>query len=109
MIIDMSYWTRVFKRIVYVILILIGLYLAFKLSIFYLPFLIAFIISLIMEPAIKFLMKKIKITRRLSAIILFIIVSLIILGALSWGIVTLISEASNLLDDLNFYVEKIYR
>ena len=109
MIIDMSYWTRVFKRIVYVILILIGLYLAFKLSIFYLPFLIAFIISLIMEPAIKFLMKKIKITRRLSAIILFIIVSLIILGALSWGIVTLISEASNLLDDLNFYVEKIYK
>ena len=108
MIIDMSYWTRVFKRIVYVILILIGLYLAFKLSIFYLPFLIAFIISLIMEPAIKFLMKKVKITRRSSSIILFIIVSLIILGALSWGIVTLISEASNLLDDLNFYVEKIY-
>ncbi len=108
MIIDMSYWTRVGKRIIYVILILLGLYLSFKLAVFYMPFLIAFIISLIMEPAIKFLMKKMKITRRLSSIIIFIIVSLIILGTLTWGIITLVSEASGLLDDLNFYVDKIY-
>ena len=108
MIIDMSYWTRVGKRIIYVILILLGLFLSFKLAVFYMPFLIAFIISLIMEPAIKFLMKKMKITRRLSSIIIFIIVSLIILGTLTWGIITLVSEASGLLDDLNFYVDKIY-
>ena len=108
MIIDMSYWTRVGKRIIYVILILLGLFFSFKLSVFYMPFLIAFIISLIMEPAIKFLMKKMKITRRLSSIIIFIIVSLIILGTLTWGIITLVSEASGLLDDLNFYVDKIY-
>ena len=44
MIIDMSYWTKVLTRIVYVLIILIGLFLAFKLSIFYMPFLIAFVI-----------------------------------------------------------------
>ena len=38
MIIDMSYWTRVGKRILYVILILLGLYLGLKLSVFYMPF-----------------------------------------------------------------------
>ena len=108
MIIDMSYWTRVLRRILYVILILIGLFLAFKLSIFYMPFLIAFIISLMIEPAIRFLMRKMKLTRKLSSIIIFIIVSVIIIGSLIWGIVSLISEASNLLKDLNGYVEKAY-
>lgn len=108
MIIDMSYWTRVLKRILYVVLILIGLYLAFKLSIFYMPFLIAFIISLIIEPVIKFIMKKLKLTRKASSIIIFIIVSGIILGALIWGLIALFSEASNLLQGLNGYIEKAY-
>lgn len=108
MIIDMSYWTRVLKRFLYVILILIGLYLAFKLAIFYTPFLIAFIISLIIEPAIRLIMKKLKLTRKTSSIIIFIIASGIIIGGLVWGIVSLISEASNLLQDLNSYVEKAY-
>ena len=108
MILDISYWTRVGKRILYVFLILLGLYLDFKLSVFYMPFLIAFIISLIMEPAIRFIMKKFKTSRRFSSIIIFIIVSLIILGSLTWAIITLFSEASNLLDDLNFYVDKAY-
>lgn len=108
MIIDMSYWTRVLKRILYVVLILIGLFLAFKLSIFYMPFLIAFIISLMIEPAIRFIMRKMKLTRKVSSIIIFIIVSAVIIGALIWGIVSLISEASNLLQGLNGYVEKAY-
>lgn len=108
MIIDMSYWTRVLKKFLYVILILIGLFLAFKLAIFYMPFLIAFIISLMIEPAIRFIMKKLKFTRKTSSIIIFVIVSGIIIGAVVWGIVALISEASNLLQDLNSYVEKAY-
>lgn len=108
MIIDMSYWTRVVKKLLYVLLILIGLILAFKLSVFYMPFLIAFIISLIVEPAIRCIMKKTKLTRRWSSIIIFIIVSIIILGSIIWGIVSLISEASNLLQDLNKYIEKAY-
>lgn len=108
MIIDMSYWTRVLRKILYVILILIGLFLAFKLSIFYMPFLIAFIISLMIEPAIRLLMRKMKLTRKISSIIIFIIVSAVIVGSLIWGIVSLISEASNLLKDLNVYVEKAY-
>lgn len=108
MIIDMSYWTRVLKRILYVILILIGLYLAFKLAIFYMPFLIAFIISLMIEPAIRFIMKKLKLTRKTSSIIIFVAVSIIILGSVIWGIIALFSEASNLLQGLNGYVEKAY-
>lgn len=108
MIIDMSYWTRVFRKIIYIILILVALILAFKLSVFYMPFLIAFIISLIIEPLIRILMKKMKLTRRTSSIIIFIAVSAIILGTIIWGIVSLVSEASNLLEGLNEYIEKAY-
>lgn len=108
MIVDMSYWTRVLKKILYVGLILVGLYLAFKLSIFYMPFLIAFIISLLIEPLIRFIMKKTKMSRRTSSIIIFVIVSVIILGGLAWGIISLFSEASNLLQGLNGYFEKAH-
>ncbi len=108
MIINVSYWTRVAKRILYVIFILLGLYIGLKLSIFYMPFLVAFIISLMIEPAIKFIMKKTKLTRRTSSIIIFVIVSIIILGSLSWLIITLFSESSSLLQGLNDYFDKAY-
>ena len=108
MIVDMSYWTRVIRKIIYVIAILVGLYLAFKLSLFYMPFLIAFIISLIIEPLIRLLMKKTKLTRKKSAITIFVIVSIIIIGGLTWGTITLFSEASSLLQGLNDYFDKIY-
>ena len=108
MIINMSYWTRVLKNVLYVILILIGLYVALKLSIFYMPFLIAFIISLMIEPAIKKIMKKTGLTRRTSSIIIFILVSIIIIGGLTWLLITLFSESSNLLQSLNDYIDKLY-
>lgn len=108
MIIDMSYWTRVFKRILYLALTLIGLILTFKLSIFYMPFLVAFIISLMIEPLIRLIMRKTKLTRKTSSIIIFVVVSGIILGCLIWGIITLFSEASNLLKGLNYYFDKVY-
>lgn len=108
MIIDVSYWTRVLKNIVYVILLLLGLYIALKLSIFYMPFLVAFIISLIIEPAIKFIMKKTKLTRRSSSIIIFILVSIILIGSLAWILITLFSESSSLLQSLNNYFDKAY-
>lgn len=108
MILDVSYWTRVLKNILYVILLLVGLILALKLSIFYMPFLVAFIISLIIEPCIKFMMKKTKLTRRTSSIIIFAIVILAIIGSLTWLIITLFSEASSLLQGLNYYFDKAY-
>ena len=108
MIINMSYWTRVLKNLLYVIFILIGLYVALKLSIFYMPFLIAFVISLMIEPVIKKIMKKTGLTRRTSSIIIFILVSIIIIGGLTWLLITLFAESSNLLQSLNDYIDKLY-
>ena len=108
MIFDTSYWTRVGKRILYVIFLLIGLLIALKLAIFYMPFLVAFIISLIIEPAIRFIMRKTNLTRRTSSIIIFTIAIVIILGTLAWLIITLFSESSSLLQGLNNYFDKAY-
>lgn len=72
------------------------------------PFLIAFIISLMIEPSIKFIMKKTKLTRRTSSIIIFLLVSVIIIGSLTWILITLFSESSSLLQSLNDYFDKAY-
>ena len=108
MVIDMSYWTKVLRRLVIFVATILGIYLAFKLATFYMPFLIAFIISLLIEPLIKKVNKKTKIGRKRSAILVIIIVSLLIIGLLVWGIVSILSEASNLLGSLNFYFDKAY-
>ena len=79
MVIDMNYWTKVFRKLIILIISLIGVYLSFKLAFFYMPFLIAFIISLLLEPAIRFLMRKCKLNRKASSIIIMIVVIGIIL------------------------------
>ena len=54
-------------------------------------------------------MKKTKLTRRTSSIIIFVIVLFIILGSLTWLIITLFSESSSLLQGLNDYVGKAHQ
>lgn len=109
MVIDLAYWTRVFKRIILAVISIVAVYLAFKLAIFYMPFLIAFIISLMVEPIIKRVVKKTKLTRKTSAVIVLLLVFAILIGLISWGIASIISEASNLLQGLNGYIEKVYQ
>lgn len=108
MVIDMNYWGKVLKNIVILALSVLGVYLGFKLAIFYMPFLIAFVISLMLEPCIRFIMKKTKLKRKTSSIIVFVIAIIIIVGLLVWAGITLVTEASNLLTGLNDYFQKGY-
>lgn len=108
MVIDMGYWTKVTRRIIMLLLSIIGIYLVFKLAVFYMPFLIAFIVSLLIEPLIRFVNKRTSFTRKTSAIIVLIIVSVLIIGLLAWGITALIQESSKLLQSLNSYIETAY-
>lgn len=105
---DLSYIYKVIRKLINIVLIFIGVYIGSKLAVFYMPFLIAFVISLLIEPAIRYLMKKINLTRRMSSIIIFLLVFSIIIGSLTWGIVSLISESTNLLQTLNLYIDKAY-
>lgn len=107
MISDINYYKKVGKRLITFLFTLIILYIAFKLSVFYSPFLIAFIISLIIEPLIRKVMKITNLTRKASAILTLIVVFSIIIGLLIWGITSLITEATVILDNLNDNAQNI--
>ena len=108
MVVDVGYWKKVFKRILTLAITVIGIYLAFKMAVFYMPFLIAFIISLMVEPVIRKIAYKTKISRKASAIIVLALVFAIIVGLLIWGIAILIDEGSSLLSSLNYYIDEGY-
>lgn len=92
---------------VFVLIISLGiLILAGKLFMFYIPFLIAYIISLLVEPLIKFINKKTELSRKTSSVIVLATVFVVLVGLVVWGIVRLVSESTNLLEGLNTYLEK---
>lgn len=105
---DLNYICKILRKVINIVLIILGIYLGIKLAIFYMPFLVAFVISLIIEPAIRFFMNKTKLSRKTSSIVIFIIVFSIIIGAVTWAIISLISESTNLLQMLNLYISKAY-
>lgn len=108
MVIDISYWTRVLKNTLIFVISITLICLSLKLIVFYIPFLIAVIVSLLVEPLIKKIVKKTKLTRKVSAIIVLLTIFSILVGLITWGIVTLITESTDLLQKLNVYIENIY-
>lgn len=108
MIIDVGYWTRILKNIAVLVISVVLIFLFFKLAIFYMPFLIGLIISLIVEPIIKIVARKTKLERKKSAIIVIVLIFGLLLGLLAWGVITLFTESSNLMQGLNTYIEIIY-
>lgn len=104
----MGYLSKVFKRIILLLFSILLLFFAVKLSIFYMPFLIAFIIASLIEPIIRFVKKYTKFQRKTSAIIVLATFSIIIISMIVWGTTVLISESSELLRSLNIYTDKIY-
>jgi len=103
-----KYWTSVIKNFAIFLLTLVLIFLTFKLAIFYIPFLIGFVISLMIEPIIKKIANKTGLARKTSAIIVLILLFTILIGVTGWGIVTIITESSNLLGSINIYIEKAY-
>ena len=92
----MSYKT-ILKKVFSIFVIIIVCIISAKLFMFYIPFLIAYIISLLVEPIIKFINRKTNLSRKASSVIALITV---------WGTFILVSESTNLLGALNSYLEK---
>ena len=101
----MEYKT-ILKRVVFLIFIILILFATAKLFKFYIPFFIAYIISVMVDPAIKFINKKTDFSRKTSSIIVLFTVFALLIGFIVWGTFTLISESTDLLEALNTYLEK---
>lgn len=106
---DTKYYTKILAKIAITILAIIGIFLTYKLAIFYIPFIIAMIIAACIEPLIKLLMKITKLKRKPASIISLILVLLIIGGLLTLGVAKIISEGSALLSNLNTYFDHVYK
>lgn len=77
--VDFKYWFDITKKLLLFMLSIFLIYIGFKISIFYIPFLIAFVLSLLIEPLIRFCMRKLKMRRKVSAILIFLIILSIII------------------------------
>lgn len=80
------------------------LYLIYKFAIYFMPFLIAGIIAILIEPLIRFCMNRLKLSRRVSS---FLIVGLtiVLLGlAIFFGVSALIRETINLTSNLGSFI-----
>ena len=108
MIIDMGYWNKIIKKILYIIFIFFMVFIVLKLACFFMPFLIALIIANLIDPIIKFISKKTKLVRKASAIISLILIFAILIGVIILISVAIISETSNLLKDFSSFGNNVF-
>lgn len=104
-------WVIYIKIIVNLLLtILLGVILLLvgpKLLTFFLPFVVAYILSLIANPLVKFMEKRIKIARKHGSAIIIILVLALVFGLLYLVLSMLFHEISNLISDIPNIAQQI--
>lgn len=105
---DNKYYKKIGIKILVLLAILIGLFLLYKLAMFYLPFLIAILIASIIEPFVKFLMKRLKLKRKMACTISLLLIITIVGSLITLGITKLISECTSLISNSNEYFQVVY-
>ena len=96
----------IFKKFVLVSVLIVLFLIICRLSVFYVPFIIAYIIFLLVDPLIKWINKKTTLSRKVSSIIVLATIFSLLIGITIWGGIKLISETTNLLEGLNNYLDK---
>ncbi len=94
----------------FIFIILLGLFLLLvlpKLLSFFLPFLIGWIVSLIANPLVHFLEKKIKLRRKHSSAIIIVTAIIFIIGTSALLITALVKEATELSNELPAIIESM--
>lgn len=101
---DMRKLLFMFLKIVF--FALIGMTL-FKISVYFVPFIVAFVISLILDPIIKLMTTKLRLNRKVSSFILLVAVFLLLFWGLFLGVSKIVLELSNLSYNIPMYSEII--
>ena len=89
--------------ILYIILVLIVVYLLFKLGIFLFPFTLALFFSILTQPFSRFLQKKLKFSQKIATIVSIILFLVIFLAFISLSALRLSGEIYKLSINLNKY------
>ena len=107
-----SYKNFDFKKlyfIVYIALILLVVFIVFKLGIFLFPFTIALFFSILARPFTRFLQNKLKLSKKISTIISIVAFLVVFFGIIGWSSLKLVSEVYKLSQNLNSYSEMIQK
>ena len=91
---------RILERVGLFLGTLLLLYFLFKFATYFMPFLIAGVIAILIEPIIKFCMNKLKLSRRLSSMIIVVLTIILIIMAVVHGGSAIIREVMELLDNI---------
>jgi sporulation integral membrane protein ytvI len=105
-----SYKDFDFKKlyfIVYIALILLVVFLAFKLGVFLFPFTLALFISIIIRPLVRFLMNKLKFSKKTASIISIITFLIVFFGLIGILSLKFFGEIYKLSQNLNNYSSDI--
>ena len=89
--------------ILYIVLVLIVVYLLFKLGIFLFPFTLALFFSIMTQPFSRFLEKKLKFSQKIATIVSIVLFLVIFLGFISLSALRLSGEIYKLSINLNKY------
>jgi sporulation integral membrane protein YtvI len=101
-------YIKIIINFVLIILLALFLFLALpKILVFSMPFLIGWIVSLIANPLVHFLEKRVKILRKHGSAIIIVLVIVIILGIAALVIAMIVKEAKELIEDLPAIMESV--
>ncbi len=98
---------KIIERIGIFLGTLLLLFFIYKFAIYFMPFLIAGIIALIIEPVIKFCMNKLKMSRRVSAVLVVGLAIILFALGIVYGTISLADEVIKLTSNLGPYVAEI--
>lgn len=97
---DKRTW-KILKRIGVFVGTIIVLILLCKFAVYFMPFLIAGILAIIIEPIIKFCMNKLKMSRRVSSVIIVTLTIILFCLAIFYGGMALVRETINFTTSLS--------
>ncbi len=97
--IDKKTW-KIIQRVAIFIGTIIVLLLLAKFAVFFMPFLIAGILAIMIEPIIKFCMNKLKMSRRVSSIIIVTITVILFCLAIFYGGMAIVKEVLRLTSNI---------
>lgn len=95
------------KRLAIFFTTLLILIFIFKSIIYFMPFFIAGIIALIIEPIIKFFMEKFKMSRRVSSAMIITLTIILIIALVTWGTIFAVNEIIKFSKDIGPFITNI--
>lgn len=99
---------RILLFIIVVVSVVAGVFISFRLAFFLLPFLIAFALSSLMEPIIKFFTNKLHISRKIVAPVALLLLLAIVILLTVLAVLRLVDEIRNLITVAPGFLSNLY-